>query len=513
MQATDATHQVRGSGLLLAGRFLSIGLGFAAQVITVRYLAKGDFGALAFALSVVSLAASVAAFGLDKATSRFLPIYEERGERGKALGLVLMSVGTMAAIGLVVVLLVALGRGALEGTTDPATVGVLLLLVLLVPVQALDPLVTAILSALGQARSIFVRRHVLDPLLHLGVLAVVIVAGAGVAALAIGYVAAGLVGLAIYGAVVITALRRAGYLDRIVVRRISVPWREVLSFSVPLLSSDVVFVLRGALVVILLEVYGSALDVADFRSVYPQARLNLVVLQSFTFLYLPLAARLHERGDETGLTGLHRRTVLWIGLLSFPLFAASTVLAGPVVDLLYGAEYAASAPILAVLSAGFFVSALLGPAGLSLRARGAVRYVTIVDLATAGAALAVYFVIIPEHGAAGAAVATAGTLAVQAAANHLGAIRHGAAERGLGPTARFMGVIGVVTAALLACQWILAPPLWVGVGLVMVASAALLWLYRDRLDLAATFPEVLRVPVVGPLFAPRPDPPAQRAAR
>jgi len=42
----DATQkQLRGSSLLLIGRFLSLGINFAAQVLMARYLPKSGFGA------------------------------------------------------------------------------------------------------------------------------------------------------------------------------------------------------------------------------------------------------------------------------------------------------------------------------------------------------------------------------------------------------------------------------------------------------------------------------------
>jgi len=44
----DATRkQIRGSSLFLVGRFLSMGINFSAHVLMVRYLATGEYGALA----------------------------------------------------------------------------------------------------------------------------------------------------------------------------------------------------------------------------------------------------------------------------------------------------------------------------------------------------------------------------------------------------------------------------------------------------------------------------------
>jgi hypothetical protein len=47
-------RQIRGSSLLLIGRTLSMAVNFAVQVLIVRYLSKTDYGAFAYALSIVA---------------------------------------------------------------------------------------------------------------------------------------------------------------------------------------------------------------------------------------------------------------------------------------------------------------------------------------------------------------------------------------------------------------------------------------------------------------------------
>ena len=86
-KAQETTRkQVRGSSLLFAGRFLSLGINFGIQILIVRYLTKADFGAFAYALSLVSLGASIVTFGLDRSITRFIPIYEERQGVRQGLG-------------------------------------------------------------------------------------------------------------------------------------------------------------------------------------------------------------------------------------------------------------------------------------------------------------------------------------------------------------------------------------------------------------------------------------------
>src|SRR5881394_1972112 len=105
----EATRrQIRGSSLLLAGRMLSLAVNFVTQVLIVRYLSKSDFGAFAYGLSLVALGESLAVLGLDKAISRFLPIYDEQRDYNKLFGTLIMAGGTVLSLGLAFLLL-ALG--------------------------------------------------------------------------------------------------------------------------------------------------------------------------------------------------------------------------------------------------------------------------------------------------------------------------------------------------------------------------------------------------------------------
>ena len=118
---TAAGRQIRGSSLLLAGRFVARGINFSAQVLTVRYLSQSDFGALAYALSIAILGQDVSRFGMNWAVARFVPIYRERQEYDKVFGTILMAVGTVLAIGLSFALLLLALKGIIGRTvvTDP----------------------------------------------------------------------------------------------------------------------------------------------------------------------------------------------------------------------------------------------------------------------------------------------------------------------------------------------------------------------------------------------------------
>jgi O-antigen/teichoic acid export membrane protein len=134
----DTTQKhIRGSSLLLIGRFVSLGLNFVVQILTVRYLSKSDFGAFSYALSVVSLGASVALFGLDKAVTRFVPISQEQRRYARMLGALILMVGSILGVGGALVLIVFGLRGILNGSivSEPHSLALLLILIALAPVR------------------------------------------------------------------------------------------------------------------------------------------------------------------------------------------------------------------------------------------------------------------------------------------------------------------------------------------------------------------------------------------
>ena len=113
---------LRGSSLLLVGRGISVLANFATQVLIVRHLSKADFGVFAYALSIVAMGQSVAALGVDRAVSRFVPMYDEHREDGKLLGTLAVAIGTILLLGLACVCLVA-GFGDLLAASGTERLG------------------------------------------------------------------------------------------------------------------------------------------------------------------------------------------------------------------------------------------------------------------------------------------------------------------------------------------------------------------------------------------------------
>ena len=501
--ARDTKRQLRGSTLLLSGRFVSLGINFVTQVLIARYLTKNEFGIFAYGLSMVALGEAVSTMGLDKGVSRFLPIYDERGQYRKLLGTLLMVSGTVLGFGTAFLALAFGLDGFASGSMrhDPQAVSVLLILICLAPLQSLDDVLMGVFAVFSKPRAIFVRRYVLAPVFRLAAIGFVIAAGAGVRELAIGYVLGGAAGIALYLVMLVKLLRTRGLLQHLHPRRLEYPAAEVFGFALPLVVVDLLFVVMNTTNVFMLEAFGSTADVADYRVVQPAAKLNSLVMTSFALLFTPAAARLFAREDRKGIHELYWSTAAWMAVFSFPIFALTFPAAGAVTVGLFGHQYASSAPILALLSLGYYFNAALGFNGLTLRVYGLVKLTVGLSLAVAVLNVLVNLALIPAYGAIGAGIGTCATLLLHNVLKQI-ALRRSTGIGGFERSQlRVYGSIVAATAVIGLVALLLHPPMAVQIALAILASVVVIRVSKSELRVADTFPELTRLPFLRRLLS------------
>jgi O-antigen/teichoic acid export membrane protein len=492
----ETTRQIRGSSLLLIGRTISLGINFLTQVLIVRALTKTDYGAFSYALSIVALGQMIITLGLDRGASRFLSMYEEQEDHDRLLGTLVGVSGIILGLGTLLILGVYLFQGLIAGTLTqgPNALQILLIMILLAPIQAFDQLLTGLLTVFASPRSIFFRKYILAPVLRLAVVAVLILADTGVWFLAVGYVAAGALGIALYVVILWQVLERRGMIRKLRSARMKIPGREILVFAVPLVTTDIVYAFMNTSDAILLEHFKGLDSVAAWRVVQPAAGLNQVVMQSFALLFTPAAARLFARQDRVGVGDLYWRTAIWMAVISYPLFALTFSLADVITVTLYGHRYESSAIYMAMLSFGYYFSTALGFNGLTMRIFGIVRFIIVVNVLSAIVNVALNLLLIPPLGALGAALGTTATLVVFNILKQLGLAR-GTGISFLDPRhIRVYAIIAVTSIALGAVSVAFRPPLIVQLGLAGLASLAVLGLNRRSLQIGQTFPEIVRLP-------------------
>ena len=312
-KAQETTRkQIRGSSLLLVGRFVSLGVNFVVQILIVRYLTQGGLRRVRLrALAGRASAQSIVTFGLDRAITRFIPIYEER--RGVRQGLRARSswsLGTIlvprprARASLVYGLqgssrrLARIGDRAGRRRSSSSSSS-----------SSRSRRSTAcsmgMFAVFSKPRAIFFRKYVLAPASGSTVV-LLLVFGEPERRLARRRVRRSPAPAGV-GALQRHALPRAaeatGCSSTSTSRRCKMPAREVFGFTIPLLASDLLYMVMNTSDVILLGHFGGAADVGALRVVMAgRADEPARHGRASRLLFTPLAARMFAREDTRGST-------------------------------------------------------------------------------------------------------------------------------------------------------------------------------------------------------------------
>jgi O-antigen/teichoic acid export membrane protein len=493
-EACELTReQVRGSSLLLGGRFLALGLNFAVQVYIVRELSTNDYGALAYGLAVVAFLRLFATLGLNEGVARFLPLYRENREYGKLFGTVCLASGAVI-LAAILMAFAALGLASRCLVKERLALSLLAILLLLVPFEAVDGVFDGVFASLAGTRNIFFRKYVLGPGLKLGLVMLLIVSHSSVTFLAWGLVVTGALTVVIYGWLLWRLLYAQGLMQRFRFAALSTPAREVLAFVIPGVSAVLASSAIPFINIFVLGWLRTLADVAFYRAAVPVSELNGLVMASFSLLYIPSAACLATQANYVRLNKLYWDTSAWMSVLSFPIFAATLAFAQPVTTLLYGGRYAQSAPVLASLSLGSYVNAALGFNLQTLKVLGRLRYIIVVSAISIVMNFALAVLLVPRYGATGAGL---GALITSIAYNLL-------MQAGLRPwselkmfDSHYLSIyltIALSVGALYLVQISNPISIWPALFLTACVSVLVLALSKTKLNVFETFPELLRLP-------------------
>ena len=494
--------QIRGSSLLLFGRFISVGINFASQVLIVRHLSTNDYGAWTYALAVVAFFQGISTLGLRRGITRFIPIYQEREEYDKLFGTIFMFIITIIGMGILIC-------GGIQFAPELLTqlikdgqqpIFIVLILIFMVPVDATDGLLIALFASFASPKAIFVRKHLLGPLFKLSVVVLLLFFDSDVIFLAYGWLAVNGFGLLIYVGMLFKIMQRERLFPHFNLRTMRMPVIEVFSFTIPLMTSDLVNIVMHSVDTLMLGYYQPAAEVAAYRVILPAAHFNKIVMASFALLYTPLAARLFAKHDFTAINDLYWRTAIWMSILSFPVFALTFALAHPLTVALYGARYEASWFLLQMTSFAYYFNAVLGFNGLTLKVLGKVRYVVIINVGAAILNTLLAFLLIPRYGALGAAIATTVAMIVHNIFKQAGLKMASGIRIFEWKYFSFYLILAAGATGLFLIQYFFSTSIYLSIPLAGAVSIAIFFITRDKLDIEDTFPELLKWPMMRRIF-------------
>lgn len=397
----------RGASVSLIVRIAGLGLGFVQAVLIARTLGPEGYGLVAIAVSIVSLCATFALFGLAAYSVRELSRLHVRKESGAIIGFIIWS-------SLFVFLLSFLGGGLVSGISYTQTIlvsGRLTELswgIALVPLMALLILFRGISQGLGQVFDAQAPTELVRPIILTLVLGYLFTFAIPITTR--GFMALLVVANASAFVIAVTMLVRKIKKKGLFVRR-TMAWTEWFRGSVPFFGIAIVSTLQMEINTLLLGWLGGAEETGLFQPILRLAPIMLIAVQ---VVYVPLEPRVSELWEQQHIQRLSHIARLTTLVTTAGAFATCAVVlfASPWLLSAFGNAFTANIAALTWIAAAQIFNAACGPTAVLLAMSGNQLYSLYSLIVSLVTNLLLGLILIPAYGVYGAAMAMAGNIVV-----------------------------------------------------------------------------------------------------
>lgn len=402
--AAEVRRSARSAAIGLVGAAANGAFGFVLTVVIVRTLGASGSGALFTVVGVVSIVGAVCCLGADTGLIWALP-RRRGGAAGDAARLLLTAVVPTAGFAVLVAVPGYLAAPAVAGALfdGDSTDGTRLLRLAFagVPVIVLCTVLLAAVRATREVGAYVGVQFLLVPITRPVLIAGTAALGGGVLAAFAGW----LVPMGVAAAVALAlVVRPLGLLTGVRLWPAAADWRTFWAFALPRAASVAIDASSMWVGVLLTAALAGQAEAGVFGAVGRYVLAGLLVMQGMRVAVAPQLSRLLGADRRAEAAEVYRRTSLWIVVLSWPAYLLLGVFA-PAFLHLFGTQFRSGATPMAVLAAAMAVNVGVGLVQTVLLMSGNSRRHLLATVVGLAFNLVAAVVLIPRHGALGAAVA------------------------------------------------------------------------------------------------------------
>jgi O-antigen/teichoic acid export membrane protein len=380
-------------------RIVGLASTFLLGVLLARVLGPADYGVYGLVSSLVALAMNLALLGTPQLAVREMAVHSARSDwprvRSLARSFLTATSLTSVALGLVAIAATFLFE---RSSRDHALA---LAGAMLMVGMGMTALIAAELRGLG----LLIKGQFMD-IVGRPAAAVVLTGGAWIAGTKL--TPAGALWIQVCVATVAAAvslawLRRATHRDQKQEARTSgLQW---LKAALPLGAVDVLRVFDGNYGIILVGIFGSALDLGIYRVATASAVLVTMPVTILHIVLAPTVSRLYRFGEHAELQRLLRLVSGSMVMVLIPMLLVLTLFGRPLVVLVFGHVYSDAWLPLAILCVAQVVLGFFGMGPILLAMADSERHLTVIYLVAVTAGVIAAGLLVPRYGANGAASA------------------------------------------------------------------------------------------------------------
>jgi len=402
----DVARLARGGALVLIAGLAGRGLLYVYEVLCSRTLGPDDYGLFGLGLTVVTVAAALARFGMDSAVVKFVPGHRANGEPGAAKGAAIFALATAGAAGLVVSIMLWASADVLAGLFRGLGGGMPVAHLIrwfapAVPFSAVLWVGLALTRAHRTARYELLLRGLLRPGLLIALTAVFFACGYRITGAVVANVAAG---AAVALAVVLVAWRSLGAFDASVKPEFHLGrW---MAYAAPVAALPFLKMILLWTDTFVLAALRPAGDVGIYRACMQTAMMTSLVLAATNRMFAPMISRMNSSGRGDDLARTFPVVTRWILTFSVPVFAFLVVFPDRFCDL-FKVKADPGATALVILAAAQLANCAAGSVGQLLLMAGFEKVILYNTVGVLLLNLVLNLILVPRFGIVGAAAATA----------------------------------------------------------------------------------------------------------
>lgn len=402
----DSTQ--RNALIAFAIRVGSAGIAYLSQVLLARWMGAFEYGVFVYVWVWVIILGGLGPLGLSTSALRFIPEYVHRRRNHHLRGFLRRSRLITMGVATVVMLagmagLFLFGQNLASHYVVPAY-----LALICVPMYALSDVQDGISRAFGWVDVGLAPPYIIRPLLLLAAMFVAYIAGFEPNAVS----AMGAAIFASWGSALLQVALLRGRVGLARLRGTHVfrtgPW---LAASLPVFLVYVFQLLLQNVDTLFVSHFRGPSDAAVYF-----AALKTISLMSFIQFAVAAAsasklAHYHASGERDALAAFVAQTVKWAFWPSLAFGCLLLALGLPLLWL-FGPDFGAGYPVMAILALGFLTKAMTGPSEYVLSMLGQQKACAQIVGFSAAIDIALNFLLVPSFGIFGAATATASSLAI-----------------------------------------------------------------------------------------------------
>lgn len=400
----------KGISLVLFGIAVNQILWFVLRLLIVRNLSKEELGIYSLSFAIVSILSLLASMGLKEGSTRYISIFSGQGrkEDAEAIHRSSLRIGAITGAGTCAVIFILSGVLSQYVFYKPELEVTLMVIAFFIPAHVMALILASVLRGYGSIRPNVYFIEIGQPFLFLVMVCLIFLFGLSFISIIYAYVFSM---MAAYALIAYYAHRETGTGPFMVTGGHDYV-RELLKFSVPVLSIDLVFLLFRWTDTLILGRYASAEEVGIYSVGASLAVILSLPLAALWYVYLPIAGDLYARNLSSDLSRTYKVLTKWIFAVTLPMFFILFFFPEMTLTFLFGERFEISAAPLRILSLGYLFTAFVGANSMLLLVFGLSKAVMKVSTVCALLNVLLNYVLIKHLGLGikGAALATMASL-------------------------------------------------------------------------------------------------------